>query len=604
MKVKAGNGFMMTHRLEELRQLMKLKDIDAYIIPTEDFHLSEYTGEYFKGREFMSGFSGSAGTLIVTGGEAWLWTDGRYFTQAAKELSGSTIKLFRQGEPEVPDIMDYLSIKLDENSTVGFDGRVIAAHFGERLKQRLAGKKITLKYDIDLVDMIWTKRPPLPESKIYELDLFYTGLSGARKLSLLREKMDDYGATLHILTSLDDIAWLFNFRGSDVPYNPVALCYAIVKSNTACLFIDEKKLDKDMKQRLAVLGVIIEDYNAVYDYISKISRAETILLDRSRVNYLICNRIPKTVRVIDQINPTTEFKAIKNSIEIENIRKAHIKDGVAFTKFIYWLKSNIGKIEISEKTASDYLEYCRRKNDGFIELSFPTICAYKEHGAIIHYNVTEESDIPLDKEGLLLVDSGGHYFEGTTDITRTIVLGSVPELVKKQFTVVVKGMLNLSAARFLHGCTGLNLDILAREPLWERELDYKHGTGHGVGYLLNVHEGPNHIRWKSQPSQPSVVLEHGMITTNEPGIYIEGSHGIRIENELLCCKGEKNEFGQFMYFETLTFAPIDLDAIEIDDIDEMDKKRLNAYHELVYDKISPHLTNAEKSWLRMMTRPL
>jgi len=595
---------MAIQRLECLRQLMKQKKIDAYIIPTDDFHLSEYTGEYFNSRAFMSGFTGSAGTLIVTNKEAGLWTDGRYFLQAGKELSESTIQLFRQGEADVPDIIDYLFEKLDENNVVGFDGRVISAHWGEMLKQRLGTKKITLEYDIDLVDMIWDRRPPLSENKLYELGLSYTGLSAAEKLTRLREKMSDCGATLHILTSLDDIAWLFNFRGSDVPYNPVVLCYAVIKLKSACLFIDEQKLDMNMKQKLVNLGVSISTYDAIYHYISKVSLDEVILLDKNRVNYSICNSLPARVKVIEQINPTTLFKAVKTNEEIKNIKEAHIKDGVAFTIFMYWLKSNIGKIQISEKTASDYLEYCRRQNEGFVELSFPTICGYKEHGAIVHYSVTEESDTPLDTEGLLLVDSGGHYLEGTTDITRTIALGHVSKLIKKQFTAVVKGMLSLSQARFLYGCTGLNLDILARAPLWEMGLDYKHGTGHGVGYLLNVHEGPNNIRWKQLPKQPSSVLEQGMITTNEPGIYIEGSHGIRIENELLCCMDKENEFGKFMYFETLTFAPIDLDAIEKDDMNEMDKKRLNAYHQLVYEKISPSLTGAQKSWLKNYTQPL
>lgn len=595
---------MIIQRLESLRQLMKEKKINAYIIPTDDFHLSEYTGEFFDSRAFMSGFTGSAGTLVVTDKEAGLWTDGRYFLQAKNELHGSTIKLFRQGEADILDIIEYLFEKLDEDNVVGFDGRVISAHWGERLKQRLGTKKIALEYDIDLVDMIWDQRPQLSENKLYELGLSYTGFSAAEKLSRLRESMIDCGATLHILTSLDDIAWLFNFRGSDVPYNPVVLCYAVIKQKSACLFIDDRKLDSHMKQNLAALDVSINAYNAIYHYISVISPDEVVLLDKNRVNYLICSSLPAKVKIVNRINPTTMFKAVKTNEEIRNIRIAHIKDGVAFTKFMYWLKSNIGKIEISEKTASDYLEYCRRENENFLELSFPTICGYKEHGAIVHYSVSEESNILLDTEGLLLVDSGGHYLEGTTDITRTIAMGLVPGLIKKQFTAVVKGMLNLSDARFLYGCTGLNLDILAREPLWEMGLDYKHGTGHGVGYLLNVHEGPNNIRWKQLPTQPPTVLEQGMITTNEPGIYIEGSHGVRIENELLCCTGEENKFGKFMYFETLTFAPIDLDAIEKEDMGELDKKRLNAYHQLVYEKISPYLSNAEKSWLKNYTRPL
>jgi len=595
---------MIIQRLERFRQLMKQHNIDAYIIPTDDFHLSEYTGEYFNSREFMSGFTGSAGTLVVTAKEAGLWTDSRYFLQAAKELSGSTIQLFKQEGAGVPDIGEYLFETLDEGDQVGFDGRVISAHFGGKLKQRLGSKKIVIKHELDLVDRIWEDRPPLPKNKLYGLDLAYTGLSALEKLLRLREDMTVDDVTVHILTSLDDIAWLFNIRGSDVPYNPVVLCYAVIKKDSAILFIDVHKLDYQVKEMLLGLGVAVKDYNDIYNYISTMCSSEVVLLDKNKVNYSICQSLPDGIKVINRMNPTTIFKAVKTKVEINNTRIAHIKDGVAVTKLMYWLKSNIGKIKISEKSACDYLESARRAHENFVELSFPTICGYQEHGAIVHYQVSKESDSSLDAEGLLLVDSGGHYLEGTTDITRTIALGPIDQGIKKQFTAVLKGMLSLSDIRFLYGSTGLNLDILARAPLWELNLDYKHGTGHGVGHLLNVHEGPNNIRWRQTHAQPSIVLEEGMITTNEPGIYIEGSHGIRIENEMLCQTAEENEFGKFMYFETLTFAPIDLDAIEAEDLSELDKKHLNTYHQLVYEKISPYLADDEKAWLKNYTRPL
>lgn len=596
---------MIKDRLQCLRDLMDKNKIDAYIIPTQDFHESEYVSEYFMTRKYMSGFTGSSGTLIVTMEESGLWTDGRYFIQAAKQLEGSTITLYKMGEEGVPTTIEFLKEKLSQNNIIGFDGRVISSNYGFELKEKLKNKNISIVYDKDLVDQIWDDRPVLSKEAAFLLDVKYAGKSFADKLQDLRDKIKEKGATSHIISTLDDIAWLFNIRGNDIPYNPVVLAYALITLDKVFLFLDRDKLSNKITSKLEDSNVILKDYNAIYEFVKQIPADEIILLDKKKVNYSIYHNLNQSVKIICEDNPTVLMKAIKNPVEIENLKKAHIKDGLAFTKFMYWLKTSIGNEEITEVSAADYLEKCRKEQGGFIELSFDTISAYKENAAMMHYSATADTNKKLEAEGLYLVDSGGQYYEGTTDITRTIALGPVEPEQKTHFTAVLRSMLNLSNAKFLYGCTGLNLDILARGPIWDMDLDYKSGTGHGVGYLLNVHEGPNSFRWKQVPGQANHnLIEEGMITTNEPGIYIEGSHGIRTENELLSCKGSKNEYGQFMYFETITFAPIDLDAIDITQMTELDKDRLNKYHKEVYEKLSPYLNKEEGAWLKQYTREI
>ncbi len=596
---------MIENNIRHLRALMAENHMEAYIIPTSDFHESEYAGEYFKTRRFMSGFTGSAGTLVVTLTEAGLWTDGRYYIQAARQLAGTGITLYKMGEEGVPDIDEYLYGKLHDNSILGFDGRVINTDFGLRLKEKLADKKISFSYEKDLVGEVWADRPPLPKEPVFLLDTKYSGKPASEKLQELREAMQKKEATAHIITTLDDIAWLFNIRGNDIAYNPVVLSYAVITLKKAFLFIDRDKLNDAVLEQLTTDNVTLKPYEDIYEFVRSFKTNERILLNTKKVNYAIFRNLNLHIKIIDEVNPTVLLKAIKNSVEIENLRKAHIKDGVAFTKFMYWLKTNIGKNHITEISASDYLEERRKEQDGFIELSFDTICAYKANAAMMHYSATPESNALLRPEGLLLVDSGGQYLEGTTDITRTLALGRIGDELKMHFTAVLRSMLNLAGARFLHGCIGLNLDILARGPIWDLNLDYKCGTGHGVGYLLNVHEAPNGFRWKKVPERDdSCIIEEGMATTDEPGIYVEGSHGIRTENELVCHKGEKNEYGQFMYFEHLTFAPIDLDAVDVNCMTPVDRKRLNEYHAQVYQKLSPFLTKEEQAWLKLYTRAI
>ncbi len=590
---------MIKERLAKLRELMKREGYTAYVIPTNDFHLSEYTGDYFKERKFMSGFTGSAGTLVVTEDEAGLWTDGRYYIQAERQLEGSTITLFKQGMKDVPLPEEYLAKKMGEGDVVGFDGRVIPAKWGMDLETCLEKKGAKLCGTKNLIDEIWTDRPAMPKDKLFILEEKYAGETMAQKVLRVREKMAEAGVGVHILTSLDDIAWLYNLRGSDIANTPVFMAYTMISSESVLLFIDSDKLTAETRNYLKENHVEVMPYNAIYEWLTWVDKDETVLLDLNKVNYAIVKGL--LAKIENQPNPTTLFKAVKNDTEIKNLFTAHIKDGVAVTKFMYWLKTNIGKTEITEISASDYLENCRRAQ-GCIDLSFPTISAYNANAAMMHYSATPESNAVLKPEGLLLVDSGGQYYEGTTDITRTMALGSVSDEWKTQYTAVLRGMLNLQNARFLYGCTGLNLDILARGPMWDMDIDYQCGTGHGVGYLLSVHEGPNGFRWRVVPERnDSAVLEAGMITTDEPGVYIAGSHGIRIENELVCRKGEANEYGQFMYFEPLTFAPIDLDAIDVNQLTAVDKKRLNAYHKLVFDTVSPYLTEEEAAWLKKYT---
>ena len=596
---------MIKQRIENIRDLMKEKNIYAYIVPSSDYHQSEYVGDYFKSREFMSGFTGSSGTLIISMDEAGLWTDGRYFIQAEQELKDSGIKLFKMGEEGVPTIEEYLLEKLPKNSTLGFDGRVMSVKEGQSLANKLAFKGINIEYKYDLVNDIWEDRCSLPTGKAFLLGTEYSGESFSDKLSRIRAVMKEKKATTHILASLDDIAWLFNIRGRDVKSNPVVLSYAVISIDSVYLFIDKNKIGEDIRAELSKENVQIKGYEEVYEFIKNIDEDEVVLIDTSKVNYAIYNNIPSNVQKIEERNPSILFKSIKNEIELKNIRNSHIKDGVAFTKFMYWLKNNIGKIEITEISATQKLEVFRREQDKFIEPSFSTIAAYKDHAAMMHYSATEESNYKLEPRDLFLVDSGGQYFDGTTDITRTIALGPIPKNVRKDFTNVVRGMIRLSKAKFLYGCRGYNLDILARGPLWEEGIDYKCGTGHGIGFVLNVHEGPNGFRWKVREDiDDTCILEEGMVTTNEPGVYVENSHGIRIENEIVVRKAEKNEYGQFMDFEVITFAPIDLDAIDESLILKDEKVYLNNYHKQVYDKISPYLNEEEKQWLKTYTREI
>nr|WP_297885015.1 aminopeptidase P family protein [uncultured Blautia sp.] len=587
-------------RLSALRELMKKRGVDAYLVPTDDFHASEYVGDYFKCRKYITGFTGSAGTAVITEDMAGLWTDGRYFIQAAQQLEGTSVTLFKMGEPGVPTVHEFLKDKLTEGMCLGFDGRTVSAAEADQLKTLLSDKNIRFSVEEDLIGEIWTDRPELSCEPVMELDVKWTGESRADKCRRIRHKMEEKQADVFVLTSLDDIAWLLNIRGNDIHCCPVVLSYLVMTKEEILLFTNENAFSKEIQENLHSDGVILKPYDDVYSYAKTITSEKTVILSRKCANSRLVNSIPSEVSILDEENLTLLPKAVKNETEVENERTAHIKDGVAVTKFMYWLKQNVGKIKITELSAADYLFDLRKQQENFLGNSFDPIVSYGGHAAICHYSPSPETDIPLEPKGLALCDTGGHYLEGTTDITRTIALGELTEKEKKYFTIVLKGHLNLSDAKFRYGCCGQNLDYIAREPLWRLGEDYNHGTGHGVGYLLNVHEGPNSFRWKSS----SAVLEEGMITSNEPGYYVENEFGIRHENLIVCKKAEETAFGQFMCFENLTMVPFDLDAVEPALLTDHEKELLNAYHRDVYEKISPYLNEEEKEWLKESTRAI
>lgn len=595
---------MIAERLSRLRAEMQQRGVDAYYVPTADFHLSEYVNSYFKAREYLSGFTGSAGTLVVTMNEAALWVDGRYFIQAEEQLKGSPIKLMKMGEEGVPTVFEYLA-SLPEGSVLGMDGRTVSAQAAMYMEKLLDAKGITIEEDMDLVGEIWQNRPSLPIAPVYVVGVDSVGVSAADKIQDIRRVLEEKDADAHVLSTLDDIAWLFNLRGGDVECNPVFLSYAVIERDAAYLFVNGDRIHSCVKEYIRQLGVTILPYNEIYSFASRYDEGDTVLLCSGLVNYALYKKFSEKAIIVDEMNPEQLKKAVKNPTEVENMRKAHIKDGLAVTRFMRWVKQTVGKEPMTELSAAAKLDSLRYATSGNLGLSFTTISAYGPHAALPHYAPTEESDLTVEPHGFLLVDSGGQYYEGTTDITRTIAVGPLTDDEKKHFALVLRSMLRLANVRFLYGCRGINIDVLARGPLWDEGLDYKHGTGHGVGYLLNVHEGPNNFRWKAMGERmDSCVYEEGMITSDEPGIYIEGSHGIRTENLIVCRKGEKNEYGQFMYFETLTCAPIDLDAIDVSLLNDEDKRMLNEYHRFVYETLAPLMQEDEREWLKEYTRAI
>ncbi len=588
-------------RLKELRSAMERAHIDYYMVPTADFHGSEYVNDYFKVREFFCNFSGSNGTLLVWQEGAGLWTDGRYFIQAERELAGTGVELFRMLDEGVPTIEEFLAEKMQEGQTLGFDGRVISAKSGEKYEKVLAKKKASFAYSQDLSEGIWTDRPAFPAGKVTVLDEELAGMSTGEKLKKVREKLQEEEAESTLLSKLDDLMWLFNIRGCDVECNPVAMSYAYITMEDAVLFIQTKALDETVRAYFAAHQIQVEEYDKLSDYLEKLPGGRKILLDTNYCSYVHYKRLSGNHTIVEAKNPTEGLKAVKNPTELANMEKIFLKDSVALTKFIYWLKTNIGRMEITEITAADKLEEFRREIPEFLGLSFPTIGGYGPNAAMMHYEATPESHAVLKQEGLFLVDSGGQYLGGTTDVTRTIVLGPISEEIKLHYTMVAAAMLQMTHARWLYGCTGRNLDILARQPIWNMGLDYKCGTGHGVGYILNVHEGPQSLSWHYRKGTQEAVIEEGMDITNEPGIYVEGSHGIRIENVMVAKNDVKNEYGQFMHFETLTWVPLDMDGIDMKHLTDVQRLWLFDYQRQVYQRVSPYLTREEAAWLEKAT---
>lgn len=580
---------------------MAERNILYYVVPTSDFHQTESVGSYFKAREYMSGFTGSEGILVVGLEDAALWVDGRYYIQAAKQLQGSGIIKMESGQPDTPSIYDYIEANMKPGGNIGFDGRVINVDMAEGFLEIATIFDGEVLCEEDLVDMVWAERPELPKDKAWHLDIQRSGQSTLDKVTKLKEYMNENGMDGYIISTLDDAAWLTNMRGNDVEFFPVVLSYVVMEQGKLNLFMDESKLDEELKKDFAENEFVIHPYGEVFDFVKNM-KAKRIGLNRSALNYRIFQSIDAETEIVNEVSPTVLWKAIKNPVELKNNRNAHIKEAVALTKFIYWLKTNIGKEDISEYDACLKLLEFRKEQEGFIENSFETIGAYNSNAAMMHYHPTADDYAQLKAEGMFLVDSGGHYRDGTTDTTRTVILGDITAEQKKHFSSVVKAMVRLSKANFLYGCNGKNLDILSRGVIWDLGIDYRCGTGHGVGYLLNIHEDPIGIRWrKVEGINDMSVMEEGMTTSNEPGIYIEGKYGIRIENELVVRKGESNEYGQFMNFETITFVPIDKDGIDKKYLTEDETAWLNEYHSQVYEKLSSYMDEDELKWLKEAT---
>lgn len=591
----------------EIRQLqtaMKDQGIDYYLVPTSDFHNSEYVSDYFKKREFLSGFTGSNGSLLVDHNSAILWTDGRYFIQAERELQGTCIELFKMGEPGVPTMEEYLAHKMKAGETLGFDGRVVDTKTGETFEKIAAKCNGKLSFELDLAGAIWENIPSMPAEELFLMPEEYSGLPVQDKIELVRAELIKQEATALVISKLDDIMWLFNIRGLDVECNPVALSFGYITMEQSVFFVQKRALSEDLTSYFVKNKIQVEEYHNFYEYLKANQLEKTVLCDVRYTNFTTYQILKQKCTLIKKTNPTELLKAKKNSTELKWMREIYEKDSRAVTKFLYWLKTRIGQEEITEVTAADYLETLRKEIPEFIELSFPTISAYKENAAMMHYEANPNKPVYLKPEGMYLVDSGGQYYGGTTDVTRTIALGPVTDEMKKHFTLTAVGMLTLSAAVFLDGCTGRSLDILARRALWEEGIDYKCGTGHGVGYCLNVHEGPQGIRFKYPEGYQETALSEGMVVTNEPGVYIEDSHGIRIENVLVVKEKNKNSDGLFYCFETLTFVPIDLDLIDVTYMSKKEVTLLNAYHQKVYSVHEPYLNSDEKEWLKKATREI
>ncbi len=562
---------VIAERLSKVRDIMKTECVDIYVVVTGDYHISEYAGDYFKEREFITGFTGSAGTAVITQNDARLFTDGRYFVQAEKQIEGTGFSLMRVGAPGVMNVTQYCESIIKDGMRLGFDGRTMPAEEGTEFTDICRKTGADCLYDFDAIERIYEDRAEFPHTKAFSLDEEYSGESIESKLTRIRKYMDNKNADVHIMATLDDICWTCNIRGCEVECNPV----------------------------------MIQPYDKLYDDIAGMSG--NVLIDKKRVNMRIYKEVISAgnAEVVLADNPAMLFKAVKNETEIKNLYSVHVDDGVAVTKFIFWLKKNVASGNITEAGAAEYLDNLRSNIKDYIELSFDTISAYNANAAMMHYHADETNAVVLKPEGMLLVDSGGQYLRGTTDITRTIALGPVTDKMKMYYTLTLKGMLSLANAKFLKGCNGYSLDILARAPLWNVGMDYRCGTGHGIGYLLNVHESPNGFRWKHNPGKNDLaVIEEGMVTSDEPGVYIEGEFGIRIENEIVCQKDFDNEYGTFLKFDMLTVVPIDLELVDINYLDSVDIERLNNYQERVYKTLEPYFDGEEKVMLREATRPV
>jgi len=591
----------MSHkdRLAKIRAAMGSQGIDAYIIPSSDPHISEYLPERYKCIAWVSGFTGSAGTLVITQDFAGLWTDARYFVQANEQLEDSGFELVKLKTQGAAEYADWLGEKLTEGALVAFDGNLASLLVAQTVKNTLKPLQINVNGHVDLLTAIWENRPALPQVKAYLLDEVTTGQSTESKLVAVRQILAKSRTESHFISSLDDVAWLLNIRGQDVPCNPVVLSFVFVSQEKAILFIADGKLTAEDIVTLNNQGVEIADYNEAFEFVKNIE-ANSILIDPKRTCFAIYDSIPSVVNIVEKINPSTSLKAIKNEVEVDHIRQTMVNDGVAMTKFFKWLEESVGQEELSEISIAEKLRGFRAEQEEFVDVSFNTIAGYLDHGALPHYSANETSNYTLKAEGLLLVDSGGQYKTGTTDITRVVSLGNITQEEKDDYTIVLKGTIEGSQAIFPVGSKGYQIDAITRRPMWATLRNYGHGTGHGIGFFLNVHEGPHVFN----PTPTDIAIEEGMITSIEPGLYREGKHGIRIENLVLAKKSDNSIFGDFMNFETLTICYIDTDLVNKDLLAQEHIDWLNQYNQFVFDKLAPHLTTAEASWLANKTKAI
>ncbi len=594
---------MQNENLKVLRKLFSKHDISGYFIPRTDPHQSEYIARYWESVSWLTGFTGSAANVVITADFAGVWTDSRYFIQGERQLKNSSFELMKLRVPHTPQYIEWLVENFQEGQTLGVDGKLISRAGFKYLEKRLRKKNIHINTKVDLINPSWNSRAPFPNKMIFDHPVQYCGKSRAEKLIAVRQEMKTQGADGHIIAALDDIAWLLNIRGLDSDFTPFAISYLYLNQTKVYLFIQVEKVPESVKELLRKDGVELLPYQDLDKFLYTLSEKTTLLLDPKRTSQWIHESVPEHCKILEQENITTVLKSIKNKVEIENIKKVMLKDGIALTKFLIWLENNLGKQRITEISAAEQLEAFRREQGDFISPSFSTIAGYKEHGAIVHYRATPETVFELKPEGLFLLDSGAQYLDGTTDITRTIALGPPTNQEKKDFTLVLKGHIQIARQRFPSGTKGYQLDILARQAMWQHGINFGHGTGHGVGFCLNVHEGPQSIS-SSGKGGPNSAFVPGMLTSNEPGIYREGEYGIRTENLVLTVFDEETPFGEFYGFETVTLCPIDRSLIDASLMTPEEISWLNAYHKNVYNLVSPHLDAEENLWLMEKTKTI
>jgi Xaa-Pro aminopeptidase len=587
-------------KLIDLRASIKSNNIDVYIIPSTDPHLGEYVPDYWRIIEWLTGFNGSAATVVITDSFAGLWTDSRYFIQAESQLVDSGFVLMKPAFNEKRNFMGWLEDNINPGSKIALDGRIFSIARTRSIEKSLIGKNMSFEFDCDLISDLWTERPLVPQSLAFDHSVSFCGRERSVKIADVREQMRIRGIDYHLLTSLDDIMWLLNIRGKDLQYSPLLISFAIIGEEQILLFTDENKFPLKLASEFDKLNIVMLPYEETAGILSTLSVSSSILLNPGTTSANLFNSIPEGMIIIEDLTIPTRLKAVKNSVEIDNIQKVMIRDGVALTKFFFWLEQNLNIETMSELSIGEKLNSLRSENENYLGPSFSTIAAFNEHGALPHYTATTESDYIIGTKGILLIDSGGQYLDGTTDITRTISIGRPTDRQKRDFSLVLKGTINLAMAKFPSGTKGYQLDMLARKALWENGLNYGHGTGHGVGFCLNVHEGPQNIG-PGAGTDSKTVIEPGMLISDEPAIYREGEYGIRIENLIICYEDEETEFGKFLRFDTVSLCYIDKSLIDISLLNQKEIDWLNSYHTQVYDKLSPFLPSEEKNWLKNKT---